>query len=431
MLLALLLLLAATTAALEQDGKDYDLYTTASALRNLAGGFASEVEVTADGRVKKLIFDGTADLLAEARALVNALGVTQGEGCEDRDCAAKELVNMMRGTVDARRRTAGEALDLAQLRTRPRRADISTWCTRGTRSWARRRRPRAPSRNPRRLMLAVVRPGDVVVTRGRIWARPGAAAVRSQTVDTRRSATRAGWSRSSRRRCRTRSSTRVSSCWARRASRAPSSRTAPPPARKTGESRQSRRLRSRRAAELCPTLAGRGGLHGRLGGRVRTTPSPVGAETKAVVAAPDAAVDVHAGSRPVDRFLLKEMSLACPSLIKVDVRAKRTTRRAPRRPSKNAGLSCTSRTTTPRPIATGTAGVLATSPSTAFLRRALSRASLKRGGGVPRGRRGPVGLAEPAARRVGRRLAGCRRPFSFMSCPAGNLPRVPATCSRG
>lgn len=92
MLLALLLLLAATTAALEQDGKDYDLYTTASALRNLAGGFASEVEVTADGRVKKLIFDGTADLLAEARALVNALGVTQGEGCEDRDCAAKELV---------------------------------------------------------------------------------------------------------------------------------------------------------------------------------------------------------------------------------------------------------------------------------------------------------------------------------------------------
>ena len=62
MLLALLLLLAATTAALEQDGKDYDLYTTASALRNLAGGFASEVEVTADGRVKKLIFDGTADL---------------------------------------------------------------------------------------------------------------------------------------------------------------------------------------------------------------------------------------------------------------------------------------------------------------------------------------------------------------------------------
>ena len=104
MLLALLLLLAATTAALEQDGKDYDLYTTASALRNLAGGFASEVEVTADGRVKKLIFDGTADLLAEARALVNALGVTQGEGCEDRDCAAKELVNMMRGTVDARRR---------------------------------------------------------------------------------------------------------------------------------------------------------------------------------------------------------------------------------------------------------------------------------------------------------------------------------------
>ena len=65
MLLALLLLLAATTAALEQDGKDYDLYTTASALRNLAGGFASEVEVTADGRVKKLIFDGTADLLAE------------------------------------------------------------------------------------------------------------------------------------------------------------------------------------------------------------------------------------------------------------------------------------------------------------------------------------------------------------------------------
>ena len=113
MLLALLLLLAATTAALEQDGKDYDLYTTASALRNLAGGFASEVEVTADGRVKKLIFDGTADLLAEARALVNALGVTQGEGCEDRDCAAKELVNMMRGTVDARRRTAGEALDLA------------------------------------------------------------------------------------------------------------------------------------------------------------------------------------------------------------------------------------------------------------------------------------------------------------------------------
>ena len=36
--------------------------------------------MTADGRVKKLIFDGTADLLAEARALVNALGVTQGEG---------------------------------------------------------------------------------------------------------------------------------------------------------------------------------------------------------------------------------------------------------------------------------------------------------------------------------------------------------------
>ena len=33
--------------------------------------------MTADGRVKKLIFDGTADLLAEARALVNALGVTQ------------------------------------------------------------------------------------------------------------------------------------------------------------------------------------------------------------------------------------------------------------------------------------------------------------------------------------------------------------------
>mgnify|MGYP001299709193 CR=1 FL=1 len=85
MLLALLLLLAATTPALEQDGKDYDLYTTASALRNLAGGFASEVEVTADGRVKKLIFDGTADLLAEARALVNALATDTeevgGEAC--------------------------------------------------------------------------------------------------------------------------------------------------------------------------------------------------------------------------------------------------------------------------------------------------------------------------------------------------------------
>ena len=167
MLLALLLLLAATTAALEQDGKDYDLYTTASALRNLAGGFASEVEVTADGRVKKLIFDGTADLLAEARALVNALGVTQGEGCEDRDCAAKELVNMMRGTVDARRRTAGEALDLAQLRiATTTRGHFHVVHTRDSFVGASLEAAGTFEEPALRLMLAVVRPGDVVVDAG-------------------------------------------------------------------------------------------------------------------------------------------------------------------------------------------------------------------------------------------------------------------------
>ena len=167
MLLALLLLLAATTAALEQDGKDYDLYTTASALRNLAGGFASEVEVTADGRVKKLIFDGTADLLAEARALVNALGVTQGEGCEDRDCAAKELVNMMRGTVDARRRTAGEALDLAQLRiATTTRGHFHVVHTRYSFVGASLEAAGTFEEPALRLMLAVVRPGDVVVDAG-------------------------------------------------------------------------------------------------------------------------------------------------------------------------------------------------------------------------------------------------------------------------
>ena len=163
----LLLLLAATTAALEQDGKDYDLYTTASALRNLAGGFASEVEVTADGRVKKLIFDGTADLLAEARALVNALGVTQGEGCEDRDCAAKELVNMMRGTVDARRRTAGEALDLAQLRiATTTRGHFHVVHTRDSFVGASLEAAGTFEEPALRLMLAVVRPGDVVVDAG-------------------------------------------------------------------------------------------------------------------------------------------------------------------------------------------------------------------------------------------------------------------------
>lgn len=167
MLLALLLLLAATTAALEQDGKDYDLYTTASALRNLAGGFASEVEVTADGRVKKLIFDGTADLLAEARALVNALGVTQGEGCEDRDCAAKELVNMMRGTVDARRRTAGEALDLAQLRiATTTRGHFHVVHTRDSFVGASLEAAGTFEEPALRLMLAIVRPGDVVVDAG-------------------------------------------------------------------------------------------------------------------------------------------------------------------------------------------------------------------------------------------------------------------------
>ena len=167
MLLALLLLLAATTAALEQDGKDYDLYTTASALRNLAGGFASEVEVTADGRVKKLIFDGTADLLAEARALVNALGVTQGEGCEVRDCAAKELVNMMRGTVDARRRAAGEALDLAQLRiATTTRGHFHVVHTRDSFVGASLEAAGTFEEPALRLMLAVVRPGDVVVDAG-------------------------------------------------------------------------------------------------------------------------------------------------------------------------------------------------------------------------------------------------------------------------
>ena len=167
--------------------------------------------------------------------------------------------------------------------------------------------------------------------------------------------------------------------------------------------------RSRRAAELCPTLAGRGGVpRAARRGRVRELyRRPSARRPKAVMAAPDAAVDVHAGSRPVDRFRAEGNVPRLPIVDKGGRRGPRGRRAAGRREDHKKMPACLVRREQPLPRGRHRDEALPGCwlrrlPPRVLLRRALPQTSLKRGGGVPRGRRGPVGLAEPAVRRVGR-----------------------------
>ena len=412
MLLALLLLLAATTAALEQDGKDYDLYTTASALRNLAGGFASEVEVTADGRVKKLIFDGTADLLAEARALVNALGVTQGEGCEDRDCAAKELVNMMRGTVDARRRTAGEALDLAQLRiATTTRGHFHVVHTRDSFVGASLEAAGTFEEPALRLMLAVVRPGDVVVDAG---ANLGAHLVplAVAVADGRHApVSDAGRLVAFEPQALPHAQLHASLLMLGSA-RIPSAVVAYRAAAgaKDGGVASIPTLDDRGAPQNFAQLSlVEGAFHGRPDADEYENYTVVRrrGDQKLSWRHPTQRSMSTQGSRPVDRFRAEGNVPRLPIVDKGGRRGPRGRRAAGRREDHKKMPACLVRREQPLPRGRHRDAALPGCwlrrlPPRVLLRRALSQTSLKRGGGVPRGRRGPVGLAEPAVRRVGR-----------------------------
>ena len=75
----------------------FDTYETA-AVQWVPIGFADEIEIQADGRLVRLVFDGArSDLMAEARELVARLGIDSGAGClRGRDCAAEVLMQSMK-----------------------------------------------------------------------------------------------------------------------------------------------------------------------------------------------------------------------------------------------------------------------------------------------------------------------------------------------
>lgn len=96
-----------------------DLYETSN-VAEVPVGFADEIEIEANGRNAKLVFDGArSSLSGEARQFVDRLGIDSGAGCPGGDgfvCAAGLLEGMMETAVASRRERYGAALDAAQLR---------------------------------------------------------------------------------------------------------------------------------------------------------------------------------------------------------------------------------------------------------------------------------------------------------------------------
>ena len=304
----------------------------------------------------------------------------------------------------------------------------SSWCTRADSFVGASLRPPAPSRNPRARCSRSSRPGDVVVDAG---ANLGAHLVplAVAVADGRHApVSDAGrLSRSSRRRRRMRSSTRV--CAGLGAHPERRRRVRAPPARKTGESRQSRRWTIAASAELGAQLS--------LVGRARrpdadeyenyTVARRRGDQKLSWRHPTRRSMSTQVPVRSIDS-VLKEMSLACPSLIKVDVEGQEDDAlRGAAKTIKNAGLSLYVREQPlrARPDAAGaTAGVAwlrrlppARSPTPrsgstlAQERRRTTRVSAGRSARSPAVRR----VLQPA-------LAGLPETTPAVSCPAGNPP---------
>lgn len=90
-----------------------DIYETSSVGR-VPVGFADEVEIEANGRASKLVFDGArSDLKQEALQFVERLGIDRGVGCDGSDCAADALSKTMAAAVRRRRERSAAPASLS------------------------------------------------------------------------------------------------------------------------------------------------------------------------------------------------------------------------------------------------------------------------------------------------------------------------------